>query len=61
MKEILKDCGNFVKKTLEIHTKLPYFYFGHGAGALMCLALAKERKEFKPNAIIVGSPSLKKP
>lgn len=60
MKEILIDCANFVRKVLDLHPKLPFFYFGHGAGGLMSIALAKEKKEFKAKGIIVGSQSLKK-
>lgn len=61
MKEILIDCANFVRKVLDLHPKLPFFYFGHGAGGLISITLAKEKKEFKVKGIIVGNPSLKKP
>jgi alpha-beta hydrolase superfamily lysophospholipase len=60
-KDILKDCCNFVKKVTDLYPSLPYFYFGHGAGALMSITLAKEKKEFKVSGLIVANPSLKKP
>jgi len=43
-KDILKDCANFVRRVTEMYQKLPFFYFGHGAGAMFSLVLAKEKK-----------------
>lgn len=57
----MKDCCNFVKKVSDLYPNLPFFYFGHGAGALMSITLAKEKKEFKVSGLIVANPSLKKP
>lgn len=44
MKEIMKDCTNFIRKTLDLYPKLPFFYFGHGAGSLISITLSKEKK-----------------
>ena len=61
MKEILKDCGNFVRKATELYPSLPFYYFGHGAGSLMAITLAKQRKDLKVSGLILSSVSLKKP